>query len=214
MPNMIAEPVVQERNRLPKHWFEPVVLSGTYVTLEPLSPKHHNDLVEATKDGELWKLWYTAVPSPEKMAADIERRIAEYEAGTMLPFAVIDKRTGTCVGMTTFMNIDAPNRRAEIGSTWYRASAQRTPINTEAKLLLLEHAFETQHCIAVEFRTSFHNQRSRAAIERIGAHLDGVLRNHKILEGGIYRDSCVYSIIESEWPATKKHLTSLLTRPR
>jgi RimJ/RimL family protein N-acetyltransferase len=140
------------------------------------------------------------------MAAEIDRRLALQAAGTMLPFLVEEQATGRALGMTTFMNIDSPNRRLEIGSTWYRKSIQRTGVNTECKQLLLSHAFDTLGCIAVELRTSSFNRASRAAIERLGAKLDGVLRSHQIVEGDVLRDTYVYSIVATEWPAVKKHL--------
>ncbi|HEY1526312.1 MAG TPA: GNAT family protein [Candidatus Angelobacter sp.] len=194
-------------------WPEPITLRGKHAVLEPLSQAHHDDLVEAIQDGELWKLWYTVIPEPAKMRAEIERRLDLQSKGTMLPFGVIDPRTAKAVGMTTYMNIDAPNRRVEIGSTWYRKSVQRTPVNTECKLLLLTHAFESLDCVCVEIRTHFFNHASRRAIERLGAKLDGVLRNNRILPNGNIGDSCVYSIIASEWPTVKMHLSGKLTGP-
>lgn len=192
-------------------------LTGQHVRLVPLRPEHHDDLVEAVRDGELWKLWYTAIPTPEGMAAEIQRRLDLQQAGSMLPFAVLDT-SGKAVGMTTYMNIDAANRRVEIGSTWYRKAVQRTPLNTEAKRLLLAHAFETLDCIAVEFRTHWFNQQSRKGIERLGAKLDGVLRSHQINRHpdapGALRDTCVYSIVAHEWPNVKAHLDFQLSRPR
>ena len=194
----------------------PVTLKGPHVRLEPLSTMHHDALVEAVRDGQLWQLWYTAIPTPEGMAAEIQRRLDLQAKGSMCPFAVIDPATDQAVGMSTYMNIDAGNRRVEIGSTWYRQSVQRTPLNTEAKRMLLAHAFEQLNCIAVEFRTHFMNQQSRRAIERLGAKLDGVLRSHQInphpLAVGALRDTCVYSIIASEWPTVKTHLGHLLNR--
>jgi len=188
----------------------PVTLQGRHVQLEPLTPAHHDELCEAVRDGELWSLWYTSVPSPEAMAAEIARRLDLQARGSMCPFAVIDLACGKAVGMTTYMNIDASHRRVEIGSTWYRQSVQRTPLNTEAKRLLLARAFEQLGCIAVEFRTHFFNHQSRRAIERLGARLDGVLRSHQInphpLAAGALRDTCVYSIIAGEWPNVKAHL--------
>jgi RimJ/RimL family protein N-acetyltransferase len=170
------------------------------------------------QDGELWNHWYTAIPTPEGMAAEITRRLDLQAKGSMCPFAVMDPATGQAVGMTTYMNIDAANRRVEIGSTWYRQSVQRTPLNTEAKRLLLAHAFEHLNCIAVEFRTHFFNQQSRRAIERLGAKLDGVLRSHQInphpLGAGALRDTCVYSIIATEWPNVRTHLDYQLSRTR
>jgi len=195
-------------------WPPPVTLRGTVVTLEPLSQAHHDDLVEAVRDGELWTLWYTPIPPPEGMRAEIDRRLGLQEAGSMLPFAVIDARTGKAAGMTTYMDVDPASRRLEIGSTWYRKSVQRTALNTEAKLLLLTHAFEALDCIAVEFRTHYFNEASRRGIERLGARLDGILRSHRIMANGTLRDTCVYSIIAAEWPTVKAHLTHELNRPR
>ena len=189
----------------------PVTLTGDLVRLEPLSVGHHDGLVEAARDGELWSLSYTSVPSPEGMRAEIERRLGLQASGSMLPFTAVDVRTSRVIGMTTFMNIDAVNRRVEIGSTWNARSAQRTGTNTESKLLLLGHAFEKLRCLAVEFRTHWLNRQSRAAIERIGAKLDGVLRQHMIMPDGSLRDTVVYSIIDSEWPAVRAELRRRLT---
>jgi RimJ/RimL family protein N-acetyltransferase len=150
------------------------------------------------------------------MDREIHRRLHEQARGSMCPFAVVDPNSRRAVGMTTYMNIDAPNRRLEIGSTWYRRSVQRTAVNTEAKRLLLSHAFDDLDAIAVEFRTHFFNQASRLAIERLGARLDGVLRSHQInvhpQASGTLRDTCVYSIIASEWPAVRAKLDFELTR--
>jgi len=195
-------------------WLEPVTLRTPRVTLEPLEHRHSEDLIEAVKDGELWTLWYTFVPHPDKVRAEVARRLGLQAAGSMLPFAVIDNAAAKAVGMTTFMAADPDNRRLEIGFTWYRKSVQRTDLNTQCKLLLLTHAFETLNCIAVEFRTHVFNQPSRKAIERLGAKLDGILRNHRIMPNGTLRDTCVYSIIATEWPAVKAHLVSELGRPR
>jgi RimJ/RimL family protein N-acetyltransferase len=196
----------------------PTLLSGQHVRLEPLQALHAAELSEAVRDGQLWQLWYTAIPSPEGMAAEIARRLDLQTQGSMCPFAVIDPASGRAVGMTTYMNIDAAHRRVEIGSTWYRQSVQRTPVNTEAKRLLLAHAFEQLNCIAVEFRTHFFNHASRRAIERLGAKLDGILRSHQInphpLAVGALRDTCVYSIIASEWPNVNAHLDYQLRRHR
>jgi N-acetyltransferase len=195
-------------------WLDPITLRGRYATLEPLAQLHHDGLVDAVNDGELWKLWYTTVPAPEKMAAEIDRRLALQANGTMLPFAVIDAAANRPIGMTTYMNVDRANRRVEIGSTWYARSAQRTPVNTESKLLLLTHAFEALDCIAVEFRTHIFNHQSRRGIERLGAKLDGILRNHQITPNGTLRDTCVYSIIAGEWPTVKTHLEWQMAKPR
>ena len=169
-------------------WLSPVTLEGRSATLQPLDRRHCDDLAQAVEDGRLHRLWYTSVPAPSAMAAEIERRLGLQRAGSMLPFAVIDRATDRAVGMTTYMNADAANRRVEIGSTWYRRSVQRTAINTECKLLLLTHAFAALECIAVEFRTHFFNQQSRRAIERLGAKLDGVLRSHLRAGDGTLRD--------------------------
>ena len=195
-------------------WPQPVSLSGSHVEVEPLTHQHENDLREAAADGELHRLWYTMIPAPDGVSAEIDRRLGLQEQGSMLPFAILNKQTGQAVGMTTYMNIDAANRRLEIGSTWYRKSVQRSPLNTECKWLLLQHAFEKIDCIAVEFRTHYVNVQSRRAIERLGAKLDGVLRSHMIMANGSLRDTAVYSIIASEWPAVKANLEWLLEKPR
>lgn len=193
---------------------EPVTLQNEYARLEPLSLNHHDELCEAASDGELWNLWYTAIPSPSGMTAEIDRRLDLQTKGTMLPFTALRVSTGRAVGMTTYMNVDQVNRRVEIGSTWYARSARRSSLNTSCKLLLLQHAFETLDCIAVEFRTHFFNHQSRRAIERLGAKSDGILRNHSIGADGILRDTCVYSILPTEWPAVKAHLQHQLGRRR
>ncbi len=195
-------------------WPPEVELHGEHASLVPLRPEHAADLAEGSADGELWRIWYTNVPKPEDMVADIEKRLARREAGNGLPFAVIDPATGAAVGVTSYWNVDAENQRVEIGGTWYRRSVQRSPINTQCKRLLLAHAFETLDCIAVEFRTHFLNHQSRRAIERLGARLDGVLRNHIRAKDGSLRDTCSYSIIASEWPAVRTHLDWQLAKPR
>jgi len=191
-------------------WPAPVTLTGQHVTLAPLTQANCADLEQATSDGDLHRLWYTMIPPPEGIAAEIDRRNAQPD---MLAFAILDP-TGKAVGMTTYMNIDAAQRRVEIGSTWYRKSVQRGPMNSEVKRLMLAHAFETLDCIAVEFRTHFVNAQSRRAIERLGAKLDGILRNHLVMANGTMRDTAVYSILPHEWPAVKANLTWLLERPR
>jgi N-acetyltransferase len=194
-------------------WPEPITLRGAHATLAPLHSDHHASLCEATRDGELWRLWYTNVPSPERMAAEIARRLALQAAGSMLPFTVSDAG-GNVVGMTTYMNIDALNKRVEIGSTWYARSVQRSPLNTECKQMLLRHAFEQLDCIAVEFRTHRLNTQSRRAIERLGAQLDGILRAHVRSSDGTLRDTAVYSITAAEWPTVRSHLQWQLEKPR
>ena len=195
------------------NWPAPIGLQGLHATLEPLLPAHAEALIDAVRDGELWKLWYTSVPSPDGMRTEIERRLALQSAGSMLPFTSFDA-SGHAVGMTTYMNVDAAQRRLEIGSTWTAQRMQRGPFNTECKLLLLGHAFDALGCIAVEFRTHFFNQQSRRAIERLGARLDGILRNHQRAANGTLRDTCVYSITQAEWPAVAAHLRWQLDKPR
>ena len=195
-------------------WLEPVTLSGPYARLEPLSHGHIDGLTEAVKDGELWKLWYTYVPTPEGMGKEIDRRLGLQAAGSMLPWTVFDA-DGKIAGMTTYMNVDTPNRRVEIGSTWYARRVQRSALNTQCKLLLLRHAFEKLDCIAVEFRTHFFNHPSRRGIERLGAKLDGILRSHQLAPNGTLRDTVVYSIIAAEWPTVRTHLNYQLNeKPR
>ncbi len=194
-------------------WPEKVTLQGQHVLLAPLSQSHCAELQKASAVGELHRLWYTNVPAPDQMAAEIDRRLALQAAGSMLPFATC-LPDGTAIGMTTYMNIDAANRRLEIGSTWLGRAAQRSPVNTEAKRLMLAHAFDALGCIAVEFRTHFMNTQSRAAIERLGAKLDGVLRAHMRLADGSLRDTVVYSITAAEWPAVRANLDWRLQQPR
>ncbi|MDB4046013.1 GNAT family N-acetyltransferase [Amylibacter sp.] len=197
-----------------KLWPEDITLLGDYVRIDPLSVNHLNDLQDAVRDGELNLLWYTFIPNADDMLEEINKRLRLREMGSMQPFAIIDIATGLAIGMTTFMNIDATNRRVEIGSTWLSKSTQRTFINTECKLLLMAHAFEKLNCIAVEFRTHFINTQSRKAIERLGAKFDGILRNHSIMPNGTLRDTAVYSIIKSEWPTVKSHLNFQLSKKR
>jgi RimJ/RimL family protein N-acetyltransferase len=195
-------------------WLEPVSLGGPHAQLKPLSQDHCDGLTEAVRDGELWNLWYTAVPRPEEMPKEIGRRLGLQQAGTMLPFTVFDA-DGNIAGMTTYMNVDAANRRVEIGSTWYAKRVQRSALNTQCKLLLLTHAFEKLDCIAVEFRTHFFNHQSRRGIERLGAKQDGILRSHVIAPNGTLRDTVVFSIIAAEWPTVKAHLSYQLNeKPR
>jgi RimJ/RimL family protein N-acetyltransferase len=194
-------------------WLQATLLAGRHVRLEPLSPAHHDGLCEAARDGELWRLWYTAVPSPEGMAQEIERRLKLQAAGSMLPFTAVDA-DGRIAGMTTYMNVDATHKRVEIGSTWYARRVQRSPLNTEAKRLLLGQAFEQLDCIAVEFRTHRLNTQSRRAIERLGAQLDGMLRAHQRSADGSLRDTAVYSITAAEWPTVRSHLDWQLIKPR
>ena len=188
----------------------PVRLKGERVTLERLTPEHHDELVDAVKDGELWKLWFTQVPTPEKMSEEIAHRLRRQDEGTMIPLVLRAAADGQVLGMTTYYDPDAENRNILIGYTWMRASVQGTGVNAEAKLLMLRHAFETIGCERVELRAHHMNHRSRAAIERLGAHLDGILRRHTLMENGTWRDSCVYSILKYEWPAVEMGLQARL----
>ena len=193
---------------------EPVTLSGRHATLEPLAREHEAAVRAAAADGELWRLWYTGVPAPDKTAAWIDAALAMREKLGAMPFVIRDNASGDIVGATRYFNVEAAHRRLEIGHTWLGVRAQRTAINTECKLLLLAHAFETLDCIAVEFRTNFFNFQSRQAIERLGAKQDGILRNHQLTPDGTLRDTVVFSIIDGEWPAVKRNLLFLLERPR
>lgn len=190
-------------------WIKPETLSGQFVTLEVLESRHISELEEAVKDGELWTLWYATVPRVEQMDAYVLSAIARAQQGD-LAFAVREVASQTVVGTTRFYNVDAPNRRAMIGYTWFSASAQRSSINTESKCLMMAKLFEVHDAIAVEFRTHFFNRASRAAIERLGAKQDGILRNHQIMPDGSYRDTVVYSIVAAEWPAVKMNLLNKL----
>ncbi len=191
-----------------------MTLTGRFVQLEPLSLDHHDDLVEAVRDGELWNLWYTRIPKPEGMRAEIERRLSLQEQGSMLPFATRRLSDGKVIGMTTYCNIDVATPRLEIGYTWNARSAQSSGTNPDSKLLLLQHAFETLGCVAVEFHTHWMNQQSRDAIARLGAKQDGVLRSHLRMPDGTVRDTVVFSIIASEWPMVRSALEYRLNKPR
>ena len=195
-------------------WPKPVTLHSKTVQLEPLSIDHVSDLIDAVKDGNLYNHWYTSIPQPKNMKMEIERRLKLQDMGTMLPFAVISLKTEKAVGMTTYMNVEKENKRVEIGSTWYAKSVQRTSLNTECKLMLLEHAFENLACICVEFRTHFMNHQSRRGIERLGAKLDGILRSNAIQKNGTIRDTAVYTIISSEWSSVKANLEYQLVKNR
>lgn len=195
-------------------WITPVRLTGRHATLVPLQRNHAEALGLAASDGELWDHWFTSVARPDEMADDIATRLRWRDEGSMLPFTVLETATGTIVGMTSLGRIDPVVRRVEIGWTWYARRLQRTALNTDAKRLLLSHAFDTLGCVAVELRTHFLNQTSRRAIERLGAKLDGVLRHNLLARDGTLRDTAVYSIIATEWPAVRSHLAWLATRPR
>jgi RimJ/RimL family protein N-acetyltransferase len=192
-------------------WLRPVVLEGRHVGLEPLQAEHAPALRDAVADGDIWRLWYTSAPTPDGVDAYVATALAERDAGLALPFVVRDAG-GEIVGSTRYCHVEVKHRRLEIGFTWYAARVHRTGLNTEAKFMLLRHAFETLGTIAVEFRTNWFNQRSRTAIARLGAKQDGVLRNHMLMPDGSYRDTVVFSIIASEWPAVHRHLQFLLDR--
>ena len=194
-------------------FIEPVTLKGAHATLEPLGREHAAALAKAAADGELWRLWYTSVAAPDKMDEYVAAALDMREQLGAMPFIVREARTNDVVGCTRYFNVDAASRRLEIGHTWYAKRVQRTAVNTECKLLLLTHAFETLQCIAVEFRTHWFNHASRAAIARLGAKQDGVLRNHQLSPDGICRDTVVFSIIDGEWPAVKRHLQHQLEPP-
>jgi RimJ/RimL family protein N-acetyltransferase len=190
---------------------DPVLLVGEHVRLEPLERRHADGLADAAADGDVWRKWTTSVPAPEAMPATIDERLTAHAAGRILPWATC-LPDGTPVGMTSYWSVDEPNRRVEIGATWLGASAQGTAVNPEAKLLQLQHAFETLDCIAVEFRTHWHNRQSRRAIAALGAKQDGVLRNHQIMRDGTLRDTVVFSIVRDEWPAVRSGLHARLGR--
>ncbi len=194
------------------NWAAPITLTGNLVTLRPLSIDDTDELTAAASDGKLWELWYTSVPKPEETKTFIEQAIAETAAGLANAFAIVDNKNGLVVGSTRFLNLAQADRRLEIGHTFYAQSVQRTCTNTETKYLLLKHLFETFNCIAVEFRTHWHNQASRNAIARLGAKQDGVLRNHRIMPNGSFRDTVVFSILDNEWPSVKTNLEFKLAR--
>lgn len=191
-------------------WINAETLKGNFLTLEPLRLEHITELKVAVQDGEPWKLWFANVPRPDEMSDYVEDAISAARAGD-IAYAVRSNVTQQIVGTTRYYNVDAKNKRAMIGYTWYSSSARRTPINTECKLLLLAKLFESHDAIAAEFRTHYFNQPSRAAIERLGAKQDGILRQHQIMKDGSIRDTVVYSIIAAEWPAVKSNLLSKLS---
>ena len=189
-------------------------LRGDHVCLEPLLAEHEAGLVAAASSGELWKLPYTGVPSPKTMATMIEGAILNREQGSEFPFVVRSNTTGEIVGTTRYYFIEPKNRNLSIGYTWYAESVQRTAVNTECKYLLLEHAFETMKCISVQWHTDHRNKRSQAAIKRLGAKFEGVLRNHKIMPDGVVRHTHCFSMLDSEWPDSQKYLKSRLEHYR
>ena len=189
-----------------------ITIPGTYISLLPMDIQYLPELQDAARDGELWNLWYTYVPRPEHMEAWIIKALKENSEGISVPFVIRRNSDNRIVGSTRYMNIEKDIRRLEIGTTWYAKSVQRSPVNTECKLLLLQHAFEDLKCRAVEFRTHRMNDQSRKAIARLGAQQDGILRNHRIASDGTIRDTVVYSIIDSEWPSVKSNLAFMLNK--
>jgi RimJ/RimL family protein N-acetyltransferase len=188
-------------------------LSGPrWVSLEPLSRNHIPEIAAAAADGDVGALWFTAAPSPDTAAAWVDQMTALQETDEGVTYVIRRRTDGAVVGSSSFVHVDAVNRRLEIGYTWYSGSAQRTGVNTETKLVMLSHAFDDLGCVAVEFRTHFFNQASRAAIERLGAKLDGILRSHQLLPDGSRRDTVVYSILDIEWPAVRTNLKFRLSR--
>jgi RimJ/RimL family protein N-acetyltransferase len=192
----------------------PVTLEGAQVRLEPLAKAHLAGLAEVGLDEELWRWIPTAVRTKEEMAAYIETALDEQARGASLPFAIVEKATGDAIGSTRYGNIDRKHHRVEIGWTWVARARQRTAMNTEAKYLLLRHAFETLGCMRVELKTDSLNERSRAAILRIGAREEGIFRNHMITESGRIRHTVYFSIIDAEWPVVKVRLEAMLNSPR
>jgi RimJ/RimL family protein N-acetyltransferase len=190
----------------------PVVLEGEHVRLEPLSLDHHAALCQVALDPELWRWTIARVRTPDDLRRYMEKALQEQAESRALPFATVLKSLGRPVGSTRFGNIDAPHRRVEIGWTWIGQAWQRTAVNTEAKLLMLTHAFETWGCVRVELKTDALNQRSRMAIQRLGAREEGILRRHMLTESGRWRDTVMYSLLDSEWPAVKQRLQERLAR--
>jgi RimJ/RimL family protein N-acetyltransferase len=190
---------------------EPVTLEGRFVSLEPLSVEHTPELCEVGLDPELWKWTLSQINDEKGMTDYVESALADRRKGVALPFVTRDRRSNRIVGSTRFGNIDFPNKKVEIGWTWVAPEWQRSYVNTEAKLLMLTHAFEVWNCIRVEFKTDALNEKSRTAIARLGAMEEGILRNHMITETGRFRDSVYFSIIESEWPSVKARLTAFLS---
>ena len=191
---------------------KPATLEGHGVRLEPLTGQHEKGLAEAARDGKLWELWYTSVPEPEKTRAYIDTALAGQKAGDMLPWVVLDPKSGSIIGSTRYHDIIAAADRVEIGYTWYAARWQRSHVNTACKLLLFTHAFDSLKCNVVGLRTDNFNFRSQRAIEALGAKKDGVIRHHWPRRDGSIRDTVMYSVLRDEWPGVKKHLELRLKR--
>lgn len=189
-----------------RDWLKNIELEGQKVKLIPLVESHKEELLKASSDGKLWELWFTSVPSKENINSYIKKALEDLQNGIAFPFVVIDKNNGELIGTTRYCNAVSEHKRLEIGYTWYAKKYQRTGVNTECKYLLLKYAFEELDCIAVEFRTNWHNLRSRTAISRLGAKQDGILRNHQLNSDGSYRDTVVFSITNQEWKGVEKLL--------
>jgi RimJ/RimL family protein N-acetyltransferase len=194
-------------------WVRPVTLRGAHVRLEPLSPDHVPGLLPVALDPELWRWTITPVASEADLRAYVQSALADRAAGTAMPFATVDAATGRPIGSTRFAAISERDRRVEIGWTWVGRDWQRTAVNTEAKYLMLRHAFEALGCVRVELKTDALNQRSRSAILRIGAREEGTLRRHVLSQGGRWRDTVYFSILSDEWPAVRTRLEDRLARP-
>jgi N-acetyltransferase len=187
---------------------QPITIEGSYVRLEPLTQAHAEGLAAISADEAIWRYYPSSLLTLTDVQAWIDIALARRAAGTSLPFAILDKASGRALGSTRYMNIMPHDRGLEIGATWLAAPVWRTAVNSECKLLLLRHAFETLGCIRVQLKTDRRNERSRRAIERLGAQFEGILRQHMIVRDGVYRDSAMYSIIDSEWPAVKQRLVA------
>ena len=190
----------------------PIVLEGDFVRLEPMTLEHHAGLSAVGLDPEIWRFTLVVVQTPEEMRGYMDAALELQRGGAALPFVTIERSSGQIVGSTRFGNYDSANRRIEIGWTWIAPRWQRTAINTEAKYLMLSHAFEKLHCVRVELKTDVLNTRSRKAMLRIGAKEEGVLRKHSLVWDGRYRDSIYYSILDDEWPTVKQELEKMLIR--
>jgi N-acetyltransferase len=197
---------------MPTRWVEPVTLEGTYVRLEPLSLAHVAGLTDVGLDAEIWRWMPVAVQTSGEMRTVVEQALAGAADGSQVPFATIDRTSERVAGSTRYLNIDGPNRRLEIGFTWLSPRWQRSALNTEAKLLLMRHAFDALGALRVEFKTDSLNERSRAALLGIGATEEGTLRNHMVTYTGRRRHPVYYSVIEEEWPRVRQHLEARLAR--
>ncbi|MBO9712115.1 GNAT family protein [Sphingomonas sp.] len=195
----------------PPSWTETPTLAGRHVTLRPLAREDRDALVEASSDGRLWELFYSLAPGPESVDLWMDHSFREKAQGRGMPFTVLDAE-GRVAGSTRYLRMNPANRRVEIGGTFYARRVQRTGLNTEAKLLLLEYAFETLGCVCVQLRTDWFNKASQRAIERLGAKKDGVLRGQRIMPDGRVRDTVVYSILEQEWRGVRQNLEMMLAR--